>query len=41
MFLTNANRASEMKNVPVIFLILVFIYKEYEKAMAALLEENF
>ena len=40
MFLLSANTASQTKNVPVIFLILVFIYKKYEKARALIFRKT-
>ena len=40
IFLPSAITASQKKNVPVIFLILVFIYKKYEKARALIFRKT-
>ena len=40
IFLPIANTASQTKNIPVIFLILVFIYKKYGKAWALIFRKT-
>ena len=40
IYLPSANTASQTKNVTVIFLILVFIYKKYEKARALIFRKT-
>ena len=40
MFLHNANTASQKKNLRVIFLILVFIYKKYENTGTLILRKT-
>ena len=46
IFLPSANTTSQTKNVPAIFLILVFIYEKFEKKLGlilrkTLLEQNY
>ena len=39
-YLPSANTASQTKNATVVFLILVFVYKKYEKARALIFRKT-